>query len=290
MSEKYNQKFMDRLRECAVLDEETGVVAFTDMYAVSHLNMSWGGTTVATPYSHVVWFLKHGRWPRKGYHIDHINDNPFDNRPENLQEITEQENHKKRRGRIIYRNYGTGKYGYGMYIHHDKRDDRYYVTRHLSRGHGEGDLKAIRQGLGGFDTLEEAEGKVAEYIEDIKVQGLAWMPPPPKDLKVKKRTVEIDAKTDELRRLRREGLTIDEIKEITGLKSGVYSRVKDIGIDGRSRLKGEGNSRSKLNEIQVLEIRKLKAEGKTLDQLSVQFGMSKTMIANIVNRKSWTHI
>src|SRR5258706_15640017 len=125
MFAKDNPEFMKALKEFATLDKATGNITFKGGYVVAHLNMQFSGRPVATPYSHVVWFLTYGRWPKKGYHLDHINDNPSDNRPENLQEITEAENHKKRRGKRIYRSYGKGKYGYGMYIGLDKRDNRY---------------------------------------------------------------------------------------------------------------------------------------------------------------------
>jgi hypothetical protein len=92
--------------------------------------------------------------------LDHVNDDPMDNRPENLQEVTQAENQKKRRGRVVYRSYGTSKYGHGIHVHHDMRDGRWYVRRQLSRGHGDGDLKNVRKQLGGFATLAEAEERI----------------------------------------------------------------------------------------------------------------------------------
>ena len=35
----------------------------------------------------------HRRWPRDGYVIDHIDDDPFNNHPDNLREVTSYENH-----------------------------------------------------------------------------------------------------------------------------------------------------------------------------------------------------
>ena len=49
------------------------------------------------PYGVCVFAWLHGRWPIQGYHIDHINYNPFDHRYWNIQEITRQRNMYRRR-------------------------------------------------------------------------------------------------------------------------------------------------------------------------------------------------
>jgi len=45
----------------------------------------------------IVFCLYHGRWPKKGYDVDHINNKPWDNRPCNLREGTKSENATNRR-------------------------------------------------------------------------------------------------------------------------------------------------------------------------------------------------
>lgn len=45
-------------------------------------------------YHHVVFFLYHGRWPRQ--QVDHIGGAKHDMRPENLQEVTDAENQRRR--------------------------------------------------------------------------------------------------------------------------------------------------------------------------------------------------
>src|SRR5262249_55638556 len=119
---------------------------------------------------------------------------PMDNRPDNLCEITQVENQKKRRGRLVYRSYGTSKYGHGMTVNQDKRDGRWYVRRQMSRGHGNGDLKNVRKELGGFDTLAEAEARIKHYIAEIEKHGPDHMPKPdPK--KESKHTIRLKAET-----------------------------------------------------------------------------------------------
>ena len=176
VSKKREPEFMKMLAKHASLNEDTGEIKFNNLYGNLCVNIGWKGSIIVVPYSHIVWFLKYGRWPKEGFVLDHINDDPLDNRPVNLQEMTEEQNQKKRRGRTVYRNYGRGKYGFGINVTLDKRDGRYYVQRYLSRGHGVGDLKTIRKGYGGFNTQAEAEQKVKELISEIKIMGLDYLP------------------------------------------------------------------------------------------------------------------
>ena len=45
----------------------------------------------------IVFCLYHGRWAKKGYDVDHINNKPWDNRPCNLREGTKSDNATNRR-------------------------------------------------------------------------------------------------------------------------------------------------------------------------------------------------
>lgn len=242
---KQDEEFREFLLKNAKLDEEGGV-KFDSGYASKGVNIMWGGTVVSMPYTHIVWFLTHGRWPKKGYVIDHINDDPMDNRPVNLQELTHKEYQAKRRGRLVYRNYGTGKYGCGLNILHDKRDNRFYVRRYLSRGFGDGDLKTIKRGLGGFDTLAEAESKVKEYVAEIKAKGLQHLPDYV-TTRGKRMTLELDASTEKMRELRLQGFTIAQVAQMTGFPDGsVYKRIRDLGIDNRLLVGKKRRQRPKL--------------------------------------------
>lgn len=284
MSRKHDPEFIELLLKHTTLDEKQGLLTFKNVYAQICINISWRNKMIVVPYSHVVWLLKHGMWPAENMVLDHINNVPTDNRPENLQEITQNKNQEKRRGRLVYRSYGTGKYGYGINVHYDKRDGRYYVVRHLSRGHGKGDLKGIRRGLGGFDTLEDAERQVAGVIEDIKQRGLDFLPQVEKNQP--KATIELDKRSAELRQLRISGKTIGEIKEITGLKS-IYRMVKDIKVQSNQ---GARNPSAKLNEEKVREIRALHAVGRKRAYLAIRFGVTSQLINSIIKGRLWAHV
>jgi hypothetical protein len=230
-AQKHDPEFMTLLTKCAHLDEATGALNFKEIYASVVINFGWKGSVVSIPYSHVVWFLKHGRWPKTGLYLDHINDNAMDNRPDNFQELTHKENQAKRRGRIVYRSYGTGKYGYGLHIIADKRDGRFYITRQLSRGHGAGDGKNIKKGLGGFDTLEAAEAKVVEYAKEVEANGLDHMPAyGGRDQRQISRRLQ--AETMRIRSLRSQGHTLEAIVNMTGFSfNTVRKKVMDIKVD-----------------------------------------------------------
>src|SRR5713226_8328994 len=96
--------------------------------------------------------------------------------------------------------------------------------------------------------------------------------------------------TETFREMRRGGMTVQEIQDVTGFKSGVYQRIKDIEVDERSRLKGEGNPDAKLTEDNIRSIRKLRAEGKSFKSIGIKFGVSDSMISNIIVGKAWSHV
>jgi hypothetical protein len=54
--------------------------------------------------------------------------------------------------------------------------------------------------------------------------------------------------------------------------------------------KGEKNSRSKLTESLVLEIRQKASEGVTHKQLGIDYGVAESTISGIVSRIRWKHI
>lgn len=54
--------------------------------------------------------------------------------------------------------------------------------------------------------------------------------------------------------------------------------------------KGIQNGRAKLNEQDVLEIRKLLQEGLSSSKIANRFGVGKTAISDIKNGKTWSHV
>jgi hypothetical protein len=223
MSKKHNPEFIKVVLEHTKLDELTGKLSFTNLYVSSALNFGWNGGIISVPYTHVVWLAKHGRWPEEGKVLDHINDDPTDQRPVNLQEVSPESNQKKRRGRIVFRSYGKGKYGYGIGVFHDKRDDRYYVTRNLSRGYGSGDLKTKNHSIGGFNSLEEAEAKIASYIAEIERVGPAHIPVVEKNKS--QTTMKLLAMRDTMLEMKEKGYTCNEIAKKTGFSWGGVHRM-----------------------------------------------------------------
>ena len=287
---KRDPEFMERLAECGRLDEETGGVRFEGMYVAAHFYFKEKNGAFAVPCSHVVWFLKHGRWPKDGYQLDHINDDSLDNRPANLQEMTKEDNQAKRRGRLVYRSYGKGRYGYGFGMYHDGRDDRYYIGRNLSRGLAKTYTKKTGVFLGGYDTKEEAEAKIAEYIEDVKKYGMDYMPPP-KEKKPSYRSVALREQREQIREMRIAGKTLHEISEITGLSQGALCGItKDLGIDRRHDNVGPKNKATKLNPDMVREIRALRAQGMYLMDIATKFKISRGAVYSALDGERWAHV
>ncbi len=69
--------------------------------------------------------------------------------------------------------------------------------------------------------------------------------------------------------------------------------VKNLYATGKMKApqqKGADNPNAKLSEADVREIRRKKKEGSTHDELAAQFGVTKTTISQIYNRKLWSHI
>jgi HNH endonuclease len=166
-SKKHDPEFMELLRKYVKMDPKTSSLKFSNIYVSTHIDIGYKSSVVSIPQSHIVWFLTHNRWPQEGMQLDHIDSDPLNNRIDNLREVSHAENQRKRRGRIVSRAYGKGKYGHGMSIDRDKRDGRFYVSRTLSRGQHKISLKTIKIALGGFTTLAEAEVFVASYIEKL---------------------------------------------------------------------------------------------------------------------------
>lgn len=53
---------------------------------------------------------------------------------------------------------------------------------------------------------------------------------------------------------------------------------------------GEAHPASKVTEDDVREIRRLRAEGRTLQSLADEFGLVNSAIHNIISRKTWRHV
>lgn len=62
------------------------------------------------------------------------------------------------------------------------------------------------------------------------------------------------------------------------------------GKTGHSIRLGEGHVGHKLTEAKVIEIRGRLAAGETGDSLALEFGVSRSVISEIRNRKAWRHV
>lgn len=64
---------------------------------------------------------------------------------------------------------------------------------------------------------------------------------------------------------------------------------RDKILHGTSN-KGERGSKAKLTNEDVIEIRKRRANGETMEAIAKDFPLKKNSIYNIVNRRTWKHI
>ena len=62
------------------------------------------------------------------------------------------------------------------------------------------------------------------------------------------------------------------------------------GLSKKCSNKGTQNGRAKLNENDVLEIKRLLQKGLSYSKIAEQFGVGKTAISDIKNGKTWSHI
>jgi len=92
-------------------------------------------------YAHrIAWLIYYGEWPKN--QIDHINQDPIDNRIKNLRDVTNAENGKNQR---LHSNNTSGYIGVSFYKH--KRYKKYRARIRIN---------TILKHLGYYDTAEEA--------------------------------------------------------------------------------------------------------------------------------------
>lgn len=164
---RQSNEFQEYLLDTLEIDYEKGSVKTKKVYCSIYVNIGFKSETVSIPLSQLVFFLKNKRWPKDEHHIDHKDDDPLNNHPDNLQEITKKDNWAKKKNKGN-RRYGKNKYGHGINIYKDKRDGRYYADRYISTKIEDDLLTARRKiHLFGAATLDEIEIKIKEYVHRI---------------------------------------------------------------------------------------------------------------------------
>ena len=88
----------------------------------------------------IVWLIYYGEWPKN--EIDHINQDPTDNRIENLRDVTHAENN---RNRTLQNNSTTGYIGVS-----------YCTSRLTTKYRADISINNVNKYLGFYDTAEEA--------------------------------------------------------------------------------------------------------------------------------------
>jgi hypothetical protein len=164
------------------------------------------------------------------------------------------------------------KYGHGFIVSQDNRDGRFYVAR---------PLQEKKVSLGGFKTLEAAEARVLECIEDVKAG--RDHAKPQLDRSRPKPNAEL------IRNLRSEGLSLDEIGKRTGFSgTTVYHLTKDIEVN--AYLRGSTNASSCYTEEQVAKFKELRRSGLSITEAAKQSKIGRSMSYQIDNGHRWRHV
>lgn len=69
-----------------------------------------------------------------------------------------------------------------------------------------------------------------------------------------------------------------------------WKHLGDVRREPRPRSRGSQNAAAKLTESDVLEIRRLLADGVTSKEIQARFGLHKSNVSSIKTRRSWRHI
>lgn len=118
--------------------QRMGLPVGTRITKRGHLTLNFDGRTLLV--HRLVWFLNYGTLPKEV--LDHINDNPADNRIENLRDVTHRVNHPA--------NKSCSREVFSGFAKVCRRGDRWLVEGAIAGG-------AIRKVyLGSFDTEAEA--------------------------------------------------------------------------------------------------------------------------------------
>lgn len=81
------------------------------------------------------------------------------------------------------------------------------------------------------------------------------------------------------------------IEKYAVLKRGSISGVLQHKNCIKTRMKkGQDNISSVLTEKNVLDLRDMASQGKTYDEIAAKFGINKSTVYRIVNRKLWSHV
>ena len=118
--------------------EALTAITFSKYGHISRLN----GFVLNKSYSthRIAWLMYYGEWPKN--QIDHINQDPTDNRIENLRDVTNAENSKNR---TLQKNNTTGYLGVSLYEYKGYKKYRARIR-----------INSIDKHLGYYDTVEEA--------------------------------------------------------------------------------------------------------------------------------------
>lgn len=104
-----------------------------------------------------------------------------------------------------------------------------------------------------------------------------------------------------IRQMYADGVKCSEIEQRFGVSQSIIHRIVtgkgwrhvpgDVpGLRAPVSARGESHPRAKLTNDAVREIRRRREEGATCDVLASEFGVAKSSIFGIVNRKTWSHV